>query len=58
MNELNLNWPKTAIFLGVLACISFLVWAGKVPPEYLKYLFCMILPSPLFDRLTKLGDAG
>ena len=45
--KLNLDWEKTVVFCVVFLCVTLLVWAGKIPAEYIKYLFVWLVPSPV-----------
>lgn len=45
--KLTVDTTKSIVFVAVLICTTVLVYAGKIPEEYLKYLFVWLVPSPI-----------
>lgn len=45
--KLDIDWTKTVVFCVVFVGVAVLTALGKVPAEYLKYLFVWLVPSPM-----------
>jgi hypothetical protein len=44
---------KSIVFCVVLLCVTILVYAGKIPEDYLRYLFVWLVPSPIEPPKSK-----
>lgn len=45
--KIDLDITKTIVFCVVFAGVCVLVGLGKLPAEYVKYLFVWLVPSPV-----------
>lgn len=45
--KLDIDWTKAVVFCTVFVGVCVLTAMNKVPPEYLKYLFVWLVPSPM-----------
>ena len=45
--KIDFDWHKTIVFSVVFIGTVVLISLGKLPQEYLKYLFVWLVPSPI-----------